>query len=333
MITEKGLKLDSIIKGHGDFSEILNYNELINKLDNRHIRSMWGVSVGKILHFGYDPIIVKQWSFLRANFDHTILIADLHTAIEEPKIENLEEKSRYTYTYFKDLCNMHGASISYGSSFQYHSEYTQLLYKLLSITPTKSLDKIRIANKQGTIGSLVYPMMQIADSAYLKADITYGGQNQRATYMVGREILPKLGLPKPVVLLSPMSKDIMGKELVKSTTATRITIHDTDETLKQKIGKMFAPQSIEDNPLLDSFRYSIIPWFKKINIDTIYGKISIKDYNQLCEIFLKNETDPYKLKLSAYFYLSQRLNKIRRYFDKKSYLIDWIDIGALNKKV
>jgi tyrosyl-tRNA synthetase len=112
--------------------------------------------------------------------------------------------------------------------------------------------------------------MQAADIFHLDVDITQLGMDQRKVNMLAREVAPKLGYKKPVVvshhmlmgLGQPPQTDLMGADraielkMSKSKPDTAIFMTDSEEDIKRKIKKAYCPEGIiTENPILE---YNII---------------------------------------------------------------------------
>lgn len=329
--------LRKIILGHDELKEVITTRELRECLSDEVLpSSMWGVSPTGILHLGFDRFIFKQWDLLSAKLKHTVLIADIHTLFESGELEDITQRAEYYIAYFKYLGKLKNADFKLGSSFQRSEEYIDVLYKALihaNFNRAKKSLPPELEDNISRVSVITYPVAQTIDSIFLKSQIVYAGMGQRRVYVLAREILPKIGFKKPIILLSDISHDIKGNDLAKSSLKTRINIHDDEETLKRKIKDMFAPEfSIENNPLVETFEFSIIPWFKKVEVKTESGKIiEIESGKQLKELYKIGELHPKNLKETAYDYLKMRLEGIAKFFDQHPRYIEWINVEKLKE--
>lgn len=324
-------KLDLILHGYDDLAEVITIDELRSALKNEDCSSLWGIEPLKVLHLGYDRIIVKQRDLIKAGLKHKILIADVHAMLDNPGAENLFMRTQYVTSYLRDLCGLERAKFVLGSNFQHSDPYIDLLYNVLSVTGVSTV-RMELARKKATIGNLIYPIMQALDGVSLETNIVFGGTDQRGTYMMAREILHKMGYKKPAVLLSYLSQDIKGELLKNSKMETRITIHDNRQTLKNKVNKMYAPKTqTENNPLLEHFKFSILPWFDGVNVKLTDGsQMKIEDFKELEKLYSINKIGVEDLKDVAFEYLWLRLRKIQAYFHSRPKLIEWIDFKRIN---
>jgi len=119
---------------------------------------------------------------------------------------------------------------------------------------------------------ILYPCMQCADIFELGADITQMGMDQRKVNMLARELGPKLGFWKPVVishhmlmgLSQPKKTDAVGVEraielkMSKSKPDTAIFMTDSQEDIKRKLSKAYCPEKVVDeNPVLEYCKFII----------------------------------------------------------------------------
>lgn len=183
-----------------------------------------------------------------------------------------------------------------------------------------------------------YPMMQTADIFYLKADITQLGLDQRRANILAREVGPKLGWWKPVVVSHHMLMGLEGKKtpegydenikfdteiaskMSKSKPETCIYVHDSREQIFKKINNAFCPAKIvEGNPILDYSKHIIFRKFDRLEIKRpakYGGDLDIQSYEELEKRFRKGEIHPQDLKNAVADKLDEIIKPIREYFEK-----------------
>jgi len=179
---------------------------------------------------------------------------------------------------------------------------------------------------------IFYPCMQCADIFHLKADITQLGMDQRKVNILAREVAPKLGYDKPIVvshhmlmgLGEPPISELSGADraielkMSKSNPDSAIFMDDSEEEIKRKIKKAFCPEKqIKDNPILEYCKYIIfekITSFKIERPEKYGGNKEFKSYPELESAFINGEIHPLDLKASTAKYLNQLLIPIREYF-------------------
>ena len=330
---ELNKKLDIIVNGSDKLAEIITIEELRELLQQKTYRSLWGISP-KILHLGYDRLIAKQLDLMNVGFKHIIIIADQNILLEKEDDPNLEDKIKYVISYFKFCCNLKKAKFITLKELQKKNRFWELFYLLSRNLKLKDMMKLNILRKKDSLGAYICASLQMMDYLLVNAEVVYGGIDQRGVYVLSREFFGKRGFRKPIILLSNLSHDIIGQKLVDSSLHTRITIHDTKNTLLYKVNKMFCPPGqVDNNPVIEHFRFSVFPFFKKITIELTNGeKEDILNANALIEFYRKGLISPYNLKKTLYEYLSIRLRKVQEFFQRKYKLIEWIDTDFINKR-
>ena len=190
---------------------------------------------------------------------------------------------------------------------------------------------------------IFYPCMQCADIFHLKADITQLGMDQRKVNMLAREIGPKIGFYKPVVvshhmlmaLSQPPKSDLKGAEraiqlkMSKSKPETAIFMNDSEEDVKNKIKKAYCPERIiEENPVMEYAKYLVFEKFKTIKIERdkkFGGDLEFGSFDELTKAYTKGELHPLDLKNSVSFYINKMLEEVRAYFKKNKKSAEILD--------
>ncbi len=191
---------------------------------------------------------------------------------------------------------------------------------------------------------IFYPCMQCADIFHLKADITHLGMDQRKVNMLAREIGPKLGYWKPVVvsihmlqglgkppegITDPVERAIAMK-MSKSIASSAIFMNDTAEEVRQKIAKAFCPEKqITENPMLEYMKYIIFESFKEVKIERpakFGGDVAYAKYSELAHDFEEGALHPMDLKAATTNYVNQLLEPVRDHFSRghAKDLADWV---------
>jgi len=181
---------------------------------------------------------------------------------------------------------------------------------------------------------IFYPCMQCADIFHLKADITQLGMDQRKVNMLAREVGPKLGYWKPVVvshhmlmgLGQPPATELTGADrgielkMSKSKPDTAIFMDDSKEEIKRKIGKAYCPEGqVQDNPILEYSKYIIFERFDSFRIERpakYGGDLEFKSYDELERVFANKELHPMDLKAGAAEHIDKLIEPVRKHFEK-----------------
>ncbi|MBD3310380.1 tyrosine--tRNA ligase [Candidatus Woesearchaeota archaeon] len=181
---------------------------------------------------------------------------------------------------------------------------------------------------------IIYPCMQAADVFHLKCDITQLGMDQRKVNMLAREVGPKIGFWKPVVVSHHMllglskpetrSKDpadmLLEMKMSKSKPDSAIFMTDDEEDIKRKMSKAYCPEGETNlNPVLEYCKYMIFERFDEMKIERpakFGGDVTYKNYEELEQSFAKKELHPMDLKQATSAKINEMLEPVRKHFEK-----------------
>ncbi len=201
----------------------------------------------------------------------------------------------------------------------------QRILRTSQIMGRKSTDTLSAAQ-------IIYPCMQAADIFHLGCDITQLGMDQRKVNVLAREIGPKLGFWKPVIvshhmilgLLEPKSssKDpddrLLDLKMSKSKPDSAIFMTDSEEDVKRKISKAYCPEkTIKENPILEYCRYIIFEKAKSLSIkrpEKFGGDLNVESYSELEKLYSSGKLHPADLKAAVAAEMNTLLEPIRRHF-------------------
>jgi tyrosyl-tRNA synthetase len=196
----------------------------------------------------------------------------------------------------------------------------------------------RKAGELTYVAQFYYPMMQTSDIFQLKADICQLGIDQRRANILAREVGPKLGLWKPVVVSHHMLMGLSGQKspdgfednaemdreisskMSKSVTQTAIFVHDSERQIRDKISKAFCqPKETGNNPMLDYSKHIIFRANKDMTIERpskFGGPVTFGSFRELERSFREGEVHPLDLKNAVAEYLEKQIKPIREHFEK-----------------
>jgi len=184
---------------------------------------------------------------------------------------------------------------------------------------------------------IFYPCMQAADIFHLKVDITQLGMDQRKVNMLAREIGPKLGFWKPVVvshhmlmgLLPPPPKDkpkderMMEMKMSKSIPDSAIFMTDSEEDIKRKIQKAYCPpKEVNENPIIEYCRYIIFEKFDTMHIKRpkkFGGDLEIQSFEELVKLYSSGKLHPADLKNTVSEYINKLIEPVRKHFQNNKH--------------
>ena len=179
---------------------------------------------------------------------------------------------------------------------------------------------------------ILYPCMQCADIFYLDVDICQLGMDQRKVNVLARELAPKLGFKKPVVVSNhmlmglgqPPKTDIDSVEraialkMSKSNPASAIFMTDTPDDIRQKMSKAYCPAGVAfENPVLEYAKYLVFEKLPSLDIHRsakFGGDVSITSYAELEQLYAQGKLHPLDLKAAVADVLVNLLEPVQKHF-------------------
>ena len=316
--------------------EIVSEDELLAVLKRGNSKAYFGTAPTGMVHTGYLIPITKIADFLEVGVNFTILLADMHSHLDDMKspFELLKHRAEYYKEVILGLFEGIGVATDaltfvLGSDFELKEQYAMDLLRLSSVI---TLGRSRRAGAEVVrqkedpkLGSFVYPLMQSLDVPHLDADIAFGGIDQRGIYMLGREFLPKLGYKKPICVFTPLLPGLTGGKMSASDEGSKINCHDSVKTVKKKMNKSFCPEKeIEGNGVLSLVKTVIAPYTKRKGVDIEIvrpekygGNLYFKSYEELEQTYVSGDLHPLDLKQGVATYLNIFLEPVRRRLAKR----------------
>lgn len=296
-----------------------------------------------MMHIGHFTTVRKIADFVEAGFAFKFLIADIHAEldIEKSPRELVDARSTYYKKAIKGMLDAAGideekVAFYRGSEYQhdaaYQKGYMQIMEEATVNRMQRSVNEV-VRNNDGMKASgLLYSAMQIMDCAEagLDVDIAYAGRDQRRIYMLGREVLPKLGEDKPTCVFAPLLSGLSGGKMSASDASSKISIHDSPEEVQDKIASAYCPQGeAEDNGVLEYAEYLLFPIFEQTGKSFVIerpekygGDLTYESYEELEEDFLSEELHPQDLKNAVAEAISQVLEPIQERFAGEDELLE-----------
>ncbi len=297
------------------------------------------------LPFGlYRPLLLRDLSRARVTFK--LWIADYFAWINNKMGGNLE-KIRNVGKYFIEVWKAAGVDPRYvkfvWASENMDQEYWKRVILLAKSTTVARATRMlsimgRKAGELTYVAQFYYPMMQTSDIFQLKADICQLGLDQRRANILSRELGPKLGLWKPVVVSHHMLTGLEGhktpdgfednmemdreisSKMSKSKPSTAIFVHDSEREIRKKINSAYcAPKEIANNPMLDYSKHLIFRAYNEMQVDRTQkfgGPAYFESYEQLEQAFRDGFLHPADLKSAVATYLNEMVKPIRTHFEK-----------------
>ncbi len=269
--------------------EVLTVDELRQYLETGvKLKHYIGFEISGYIHIGTGIVsLSKVVDLQRAGIEVSILLADIHSWLNNKLGGDLElirrVANRYYVETFKKVVELLGGDPDnvrfYMASDLYHNN-DEYWYLILDLARMTNLADIRhsltiLGRKMGEsipMSWLVYPLLQVADVFVIGSHIAHGGIDQRKAYVLAREVALKVRFypltlnnekVKPIALFHSLipALNITGKEskeelsemkMSKSLPDTAIFLHDSAETIRQKILKAYCPpKETQTNPVIE----------------------------------------------------------------------------------
>ncbi len=336
-----------LVKSVGE--EIITDQELRELLQTKdHPIAYDGFEPSGLAHlpFGiFRPLLLKD--LLKAGIHFKLWLADSFAWINNKMGGDLE-KIRQVGEYFIEVwraagVDMKKVDVLWATDAFSDKDYWKNVILIAKNTTVKRATRALtiMGRKEGELAETAqyfYPMMQTADIFHLKADICQLGLDQRRANIIAREVGPKLGFWKPVVVSHHMLMGLEGvkqpdgfeeshemdveisSKMSKSKPNTCIYVHDSKAEIAKKIAAAYCAQKeITNNPMLDYSKHIIFRAFSSMKIERpkkFGGDIEFASYDELEKAFAKGDLHTSDLKASVTNYLDEMIKPIREHFEK-----------------
>lgn len=255
-------------------------------------------------------------------------------------LEKIQVTGKYMVEVWKS-CGMDVTNVEFlwSKDVMADDEYWKIV---MSIARNSTLKRIvrcsQIMGREETevlkAAQIFYPCMQCADIFYLKADITQLGMDQRKVNVLAREIGPKIGFYKPIIVSNHMLMGLgapvkttgsaidraIELKMSKSKPETAIFMTDTEQEIKNKISKAYCPtKQTQENPILDYAKYMIFEKFPTIKVDRpakFGGPMEYESYEQLADDYKAGKLHAMDLKSAIAIYINELIKPVRNHFEK-----------------
>jgi tyrosyl-tRNA synthetase len=301
--------------------EIVTEEELIKLLETKeHPTAYVGYEPSGKIHMGHVLTVNKLLDLQKAGFKITVLLADVHAYLNQKgTLEQVRETADYNKRCFIALgLDPEETNFVYGSDYQLKPDYMLNVLKLTRLTSLnrarRSMDEVGRQMDDPKVSQMVYPIMQAIDIAMLGVDVAVGGIDQRKIHMLAREGLPALGYNAPLCIHTPIILGFDGNKM-SSSNDNFISVDDSEAEINAKMKKAFCPAGeVENNPVLELFRYHISPRYEEIVFERpekFGGNLKCKGYGELQEVYASGQLHPMDLKNGAARYMNMILESVR----------------------
>lgn len=305
-----------------DLDEILTSRESIN--------AYIGYEPSGPIHLGYFPSIEKAKELSRVG-NVNILLADYHAFLNNKGPINLiQELSRTYWVEIFEALGVNKAHFVLGSEYQLSADYIHDLFVLAkNVTTTRAVRSVAMilrSQRNIMVSATIYPLMQVLDIYYLEVNLAFGGTDQRKIHALMRDItnseIVRELRKKPrrtVCIHLPMVIGLKkGEKMSSSKPETHIAVHDTPNTVRNKLKRAYCPPKLVDpneNPIFSILKYVIMPYADKFIIDRpekFGGKVVYGDYESLAGDYMRGLIHPLDLKNAVAEWIITKLKPVYR---------------------
>ncbi|MFC2162980.1 tyrosine--tRNA ligase [Candidatus Altiarchaeota archaeon] len=274
------------------------------------------------VHIGTMVTVNKLLDFQEAGLKVKVLFADVHTKLNRKGADDdwIDGMVSYWEKCFKAL-GLSDAEYVRGSSFQFEADYMQDVLSLGVATTMnralRSMQEVARDIDNAHVSQVIYPLMQAIDIKALKADIAYGGIEQRKIHMLAREALADLGYKKPVCIHTPLLCSIKGPDSKMSSSVPEsiIAVEEEPDSIRKKIKTAYCPPEKDENPILDMAKLLILPRTGKVSVkrpEKFGGDVEYKTYEEIEKDYVEKKLHPADLKTAVAEHLIEILEPVRK---------------------
>jgi tyrosyl-tRNA synthetase len=320
--------------------EIIGEEDIKSILAKRDFKVYLGTATSGKPHVGYFVPMMKIADFLKAGCKVTLLLADLHSHLDDQKTpwELLDHRVEYYKQVLSALLKVVGADLEKltfvrGTDFELSPEYTLDMYKMAALSSYRDCKKaasevVRLGDSPQLSG-FMYPLLQALDEEYLDVDAQYGGVDQRKILMFARESLPKIGYKSRIEIMTPMIPGLTGQKMSSSELNSKIDLLDSADEVKAKLKKAYCePGIVEDNGVLAFLKYVVFVLYEDQGKEFVIerpekfgGPVSYKTYQELEDDYKEKKIHPLDLKMQLATVINEWLEPIRESFKGKEDLV------------
>jgi len=314
--------LDKLELAMRNTEEIVTVDELKGLLElPRRPRAYVGYETSGKVHLGHMLTANKLLDLQKVGFDVVVLLADLHAFLNEKgSLEEVRKIADYNRDCFMALgLDPERTEFVYGTDYQLKPDYMLKILQMARNTTLnrarRSMDEVSRSAENPMVSQMIYPLMQAIDIADLHIDLAVGGIDQRKIHMLAREELPRLGLPAPVCMHTPLIPGLNGEKM-SSSKGNNIAVDEPAADVEKKIKSAFCPaKEVENNPVLAICKYHVFPRLEEgmtvKRPEKFGGDVHYGNYEVLEADFVSGAMHPMDLKKACADSMNQILAPVR----------------------
>ncbi|MBN3039913.1 MAG: tyrosine--tRNA ligase [Candidatus Omnitrophica bacterium] len=262
--------MDKSIKGHieclkQNAVDFISEEEAYRKLKEK---SKLSLKIGfdptaKDIHLGHTVLLRKLRKLQDLGHEVCLIIGDFTAKIGDPSgrtalrpVLSDEEIKANAATYTKQAFKIldRGRTTVYRNSQWFKkmklSDFLSLLsiYTLARILERDDFSQRFKENRPLTILEMTYPLIQGYDSIMVKADVEFGGTDQKFNLLVGRQLQESFGQKPQLVVTMPILVGLDGKNKMSKSLGNYIGITEEPKSIFGKV------MSISDEVMIEYYR-------------------------------------------------------------------------------
>jgi len=212
------------------------------------------------IHLGHAVGLRKLRELQDEGHKIIFLIGDYTTKIGDPTGRNttrpvlseaeIKQNARTYFNQVSKILDVRKAEVRYNSEWFGKMKFSDILQITSKFTVAQIIERddfakrLKAGNDVG-LHELLYPVMQAYDSVMLKADVEFGGSDQKFNMLAGRDLQKKVGqIPQDIVMVR-LLVGTDGKEKMSKSLDNYIGITEDKNTMFGKV------MSIPDNAIIE----------------------------------------------------------------------------------
>lgn len=240
-------------------AEIIDKKSLEQKLESKKkLRIKIGVDPTRPdIHLGHAVALRVLRKLQDAGHTIIFLIGDYTTKIGDPSGRNTTrpvlddaEIKKNAKTYFDQvglILDLKKTEVRYNSEWFSKMNFNDILqiagkFTVAQIIERDDFEKRLKGGVDVGLHEMLYPLMQAYDSVVLKADVEFGGTDQRFNILAGRDLQKKMGQAPQDIVLVGLLVGLDGKEKMSKSLDNYIGITESPKTMFGKT--MSIPDSL-----------------------------------------------------------------------------------------
>lgn len=227
----RGNELDALLTR--GVAEVIVASELRERLvEGRPLRLKQGFDPSRPeMHLGHAVGLRKLRKFQELGHQVVLIVGDWTARIGDPSgrdetrprlsAEVVEQHARTYMEQFFRIVDRERTEVRWQSEWYGDFSLEQALeltgrFTLAQMLAHETFRKRHESGQPLTILELMYPMLQAYDSVAVRADVEFGGTDQKFNNLAGRELMAQLGLPPQHVFLLPLIPGTDGRKMGKT---------------------------------------------------------------------------------------------------------------------